>query len=135
MTSAAQPTDVRGVLRASFAQSNDPVPFNVRELVEALGRAADVLVRRGWEIDESGIGFLWPPSWVPDELHYDDMESPMTILTVWSSLSVGYVLAGVPTLRTYPELDVSDVLTGGLPLAQIEEHRWTRPAGKAPGNI
>lgn len=130
MTSAPQPIDVRGVLRASFAQSSDPVPFNVRELVEALGRAADVLVRRGWEIDdidEGGVGFLWPPSWVPEELHYDDMESPMTILTVWSSLGVGYVLAGVPALRTYPDLGIDDLVTESPVLVEVEAHRWTEP--------
>jgi len=130
MTSAPLPIDVRGVLRASFAQSSDPVPFNVRELVEALGAAADVLVRRGWEIDdidESGVGFLWPPSWVPEELHYDDMESPMTILTVWSSLGVGYVLAGVPSLRTYPDLSLDDLVAESAALVEVEAHRWSAP--------
>lgn len=130
MTSVPLPIDVRGVLRASFAQSSDPVPFNVSELVEALGRAADVLVRRGWEIDdidESGVGFLWPASWVPEELHYDDMESPMTILTVWSSLGVGYVLAGVPMLRTYPDLGIDDLVTESAALLEVEAHRWTAP--------
>ena len=130
MTSAPLPIDVRGVLRASFAQSSDPVPFNVVELVEALGRAADVLVRRGWEIDdidESGVDFLWPPSWVPEELHYDDMESPMTILTVWSSLGVGYVLAGVPMLWTYPDLGIDDLVTESAALLEVEAHRWTAP--------
>ena len=130
MTSAPEPIDVRSVLRAALVQSSDPVPFNVRELVEALGRAADILVRRGWEIDdidESGVGFLWPPSWVPEELHYDDMESPMTILTVWSSLGVGYVLAGVPTLWTYPDLSINDVVTESAALVEVEAHRWTTP--------
>lgn len=130
MTSDPQPIDVRGVLRASFAQSSDPVPINVRELVEALGRAADVLVRRGWDIDdigESGVGFLWPPSWVPEELHYDDMESPMTILTVWSSLGVGYVLAGVPALRIYPDLGIDDLVTESFALVEVEAHQWTAP--------
>ena len=130
VTLAVPPIDVRGVLRASFAQSSDPVPFNVRELVEALGRAADVLVRRGWEIDdidESGVGFLWPPSWVPEELHYDDMKSPMTILTVGSSLAVGYVLAGVPTLWTYPDISVDDLVTESAALLEVDAHRWTAP--------
>jgi hypothetical protein len=130
MTSVPLPIYVRGVLRASFAQSSDPVPFNVSELVEALGRAADVLVRRGWEIDdidESGVGFPWPASWVPEELHYDDMESPMTILTVWSSLGVGYVLAGVRMLRTYPDLGIDDLVTESAALLEVEAHRWTAP--------
>lgn len=130
MTSTLQPIDVRAVLRAAFARASDPVPFNVRELIEALGAAADVLVRRGWEIDdinEGGVGLLWPPSWVPEELHYDDMESPMTILTVWSSLGVGHVLAGVPMLRTYPDLSIDDLVTESPALVEVEAHRWTAP--------
>jgi hypothetical protein len=132
--------DVRGVLRAAFAQSSDPVPFNVRELVKTLRRAPDALVRRGWEIDdidENGVDLLWPPSWMPEERHYDDLKSPMTILTVWSSLGVGYVLAGVPRLRTYPDLSIDDLVTESPALVEVEAHRWTapspqpRPAGDA----
>ena len=64
---------------------------------------------------------------MPQELHNDDMESPMTILTVWSPPGVGCVLAGVPALRTYPDLGTDERVTEAPALVDVEAHRWTAP--------
>lgn len=127
MKHAVPRPDIRATLRASFADSNVPVPINVRGIVDALGAASDVLVRRGWTfecVDANGIWFLWPPSRVPQALYYSDMESPLTILLVQRSLTIGYILAGMPTLRSYDTLAMEDVVTETETLAAVELHRW-----------
>lgn len=123
-------SSIRAALRAFFVDLNEPVPINVGQTIDTLGAASDVLVDRGWtfeSVDANGVWFLWPPSRVPQALHYSDMESPLTILLIQSSLAVGYILAGMPTLRSYDDLAVEDILAETKALAAIESHRWTKP--------
>jgi len=120
---------VRDVLRREFAQSTDPVPIGVAGLVEDLARAADFLVARGWDIDDidtKGIGLLWPASWVAEAHHTDTMETPITILTLWSNRTAGYVLAGVDVLAPggSGHFALEDVTYNSGPLAMVEGHRF-----------
>lgn len=120
---------VREALRREFAQSPAPTPIGVAGLIEDLAQATEFLLSRGWEIDDidaEGIGLLWPSSWVDEAHHSDAMVTPITIMTLRSNRTAGYVLAGLDALVRGGSgtLDLRDVSYNSRTLVTIEDHRF-----------